>query len=451
MRHGTYTVPTLPGGTVTNHCYHGISQLLTMDGAAHHPDANVALGVINDAALLVNADGRVAWVGPRSEMPEAESSTDLGGVLALPGFVDAHTHVVFAGDRTGDFVARCAGETYQQIAARGGGIRLTVNATRAASLDELIALALPRLQELLAHGVTTIEVKSGYGLNVADELRMLEAIARLQEMGPWRLIPTLLAAHIVPDEFRDDRASYIQLVNNELLPEVARRGLARHVDVFCDTGAFTLDETLSILGRARSLGFGLKVHAEQLSHTGASGAAAALGAVSADHLEHISPQDIAAMAESGTTAVLMPAVALFLGEDHRAPARALLDAGVPVALATDCNPGSCPTRHLPLVASLGCTWLGMAPHEALHGITRSAALAVGLDDGTGTLTPGAPADFITSQLPSWQHIPYRFGHNPIQEVFIAGCRVLSRMKPDFGEELDVPRHCREDPQGEPPC
>ncbi|MGB0591261.1 MAG: imidazolonepropionase [Myxococcota bacterium] len=436
---------------MTHHCYHGISQLLTMGGAANAQSAEEALGVIEDAALVVDATGHVTWVGPGAEKPTTETDTDLGGALVMPGFVDAHTHVVFAGDRTGDFTARCAGETYQEIAARGGGIRLTVNATRSASLEELVTLALPRLQELLEHGVTTVEVKSGYGLSVADELRMLEAIAQLDTMGPWRLIPTLLAAHIIPDEFKGDREGYVALVNDELLPEVARRGLARHVDVFCDTGAFTLTETLSILERGRALGLGLKVHAEQLTHTGASGAAAALGAVSADHLEHIAPQDISAMAKSGTAAVLMPAVALFLGEEHRAPARALLEAGVPVALATDCNPGSCPTRHLPLVASLGCTWLGMAPHEALHGITRAAAHAVGLDDGTGTLTPGAPADFITSMLPSWQHLPYRFGHNPIQDVFIAGRRVLSRLQPGYGEELDVLHHCQEDPQGESPC
>jgi imidazolonepropionase len=436
---------------VNDHCYHGISQLLTMGGSANDPSADVALGVINDAAITVSSEGRVTWVGAHAERPRTESSTDLGGVVVLPGFVDAHTHVVFAGDRTGDFVARCAGESYPQIAARGGGIRLTVEATRAASIDELVALALPRLEELLSHGVTTIEVKSGYGLNVASELRMLEAIARLQSLGPWRLIPTLLAAHIVPDEYREDRAGYVRMINEELLPEVARRDLASHVDVFCDTGAFRLDETLSILERGRSLGLGLKVHAEQLTHTGASGAAAKLGAISADHLEHIEPDDIAAMAASGTTAVLVPAVALFLGEDHRAPARALLEAGVSVALATDCNPGSCPTRHLPLVASLGCTWLGMAPHEALHGITRAAARAVGLHDGTGTLTPGGPADFITTELPSWQHIPYRFGHNPIQDVFIAGRRVLSRSKLWRAKELDVMQHSREDFPGDSPC
>ena len=414
---------------VTNRCYTGIRQLLTMAGRAGDPNPEAALGVIEDAALRVDAQGRVAWAGPSRELDTSDEPVDLGGVVVLPGFVDAHTHVVFAGDRTGDFAARCAGETYEQIAARGGGIRLTVRATRAASIDELVELTLPRLRALLAHGVTTVEVKSGYGLAVADELRILEAIEQLQHLGPWRLIPTLLAAHIVPDEFVHDRAGYVSLINEELLPEVARRGLAAHVDVFCDAGAFTLDETLSILRCGRDHGLGLKVHAEQLTHTGISGAAARLGAVSADHLEHVDDADIEAMADGGTCAVLMPAVALFLGLDHRAPARRLMDAGVQVALATDCNPGSCPTTHLPLVASLGCSWLGMQPHEALHGVTRAAAAAVGLSDGTGTLVPGAPADFLACPLPSWRHIPYRFGNNPVRDVFIGGQRVLSRPYP----------------------
>ncbi|MDP6946496.1 MAG: amidohydrolase family protein, partial [Myxococcota bacterium] len=277
------------------------------------------------------------------------------------------------------------------------------------------------------------------GLSVGDELRILEAIERLQALGPWRLIPTLLAAHIVPDEFVNDRAGYVRLINEELLPEVARRGLARHVDVFCDTGAFTVDETLSILACGRDHGLGLKVHAEQLTHTGISGEAARLGAVSADHLEHISDDDIESMAAAGTCAVLVPAVALFLGLSERAPARRLMSAGVPVALATDCNPGSCPSTHLPLVASLGCTWLGMQPHEALHGITRIAAAAVGLSDGTGTLLPGAPADFVVCDVPGWRHIPYRLGSNPIRDIFIAGQHVLSRSYSSPGEELDV-RH-----------
>ncbi len=436
---------------MTTHYFRGIRQLLTMSGAPSDPVPERSLGLIEDAAFSVNAQGRVAWVGKECEVPPEAPSTHLGGAIVLPGFVDAHTHSVFAGDRTKDFAARCAGESYQDIAARGGGIRLTVKATREASLEALVDLAKPRLEELLAHGVTSIEVKSGYGLSLADEIRMLEAIDLLQNEGPWTLIPTLLAAHIVPDEFRDRRAAYVDMITTELMPEVATRGLAQHVDVFCDTGAFSLDETITILERGRELGFGLKVHAEQLTHSGASGAAARLGAVSADHLEHIQESDIRAMAAAGTSAVLMPAVAIFLGEDHRAPARALLSAGIPVALATDCNPGSCPTRHLPMVASLGCTWLGMTPNEALHGITCSAAQALGLEAGSGTLTPGAAADFVTTYLPSWQHVPYRFGHNPIQDVFIAGRHVLSRPKPICGEELDVLHSCREDLSGESPC
>lgn len=422
------TAPVAPDqGTST--VFVGIRELVTMTGpratgAAHDPEA--ALGIVSDAAVVCGHDGRVTWVGPRQELPEVsagQQTIDLGDRVVLPGLVDCHTHVVFAGDRTHDYEARCAGVSYQEIARRGGGIRLTVGATRRASVDQLVDLTRGRLQELIRHGVTTIEIKSGYGLSVESELRILEVVARLAAEGPWRLVPTLLAAHIVPDEFAHDRGAYVRLVCDELMPEVVSRGLARNVDVFCDVGAFTLDETLTILERGRSLGLGLKVHAEQLTHSGASGAAARLGALSADHLEHIGQEDIAAMAGGGTAAVLLPGAAIFLGESHRAPARRLIDAGVRVALSTDCNPGTCPSTHLMLMATLGCSWLGLTPHEALLGITREAAAACGLDDGTGTVRPGSPCDLVACDVPHWRHIPYRMGLDPVAMVFVGGERV----------------------------
>ncbi len=413
----------------------GLSELLTMDaslarsGATAVQDAGErALGLLRDAAVLAGDDGRVAWVGAASDAPRrpGQRVVDLQGAVVLPGLVDAHTHLVYAGDRTQDFAARCAGESYEAVAARGGGIRLTVRATRAASRDELVELARPRLLDLVAHGVTTVEIKSGYGLTVADELKCLEVARRLADEGLARIVPTVLGAHIVPDEFKGDRGAYVRLVTDELLPEAARLRLARHVDVFCETGAFSLDETLRILDRGRELGFGLKVHAEQLTRTGAAAAAARLGAVSADHLERAEDEDIAAMAEHGTVAVLLPGAAVFLGARDRAPARRLLDAGVPVALSTDCNPGTCPSRHLPLMATLGCVYLGLAPHEALLGITRHAARALGLTDGTGTLAPGAPCDLAVCEAPGWRHIPYLMGHNPVRETWVAARQVHAR-------------------------
>ena len=409
------------------HVYRDISELVTMDPPSDPPaDGGDGLGLVRDAAFFVR-DGRVAWYGPATELPEQAASaatTSLEGRAVLPGLVDPHTHLVYAGDRTGDFEARCSGQSYEAIAAAGGGIRLTVRETRAASLDTLVEAALPRLNDLLRHGVTTVEIKSGYGLTVADELKLLEAAARLDQASPCRVVSTVLGAHVVPDAFRQDRAGYLSLLHDELLPEVAARGLARFVDVFCDVGAFSLDETLSILERGRELGFALKVHAEQLTHTGASGAAARLGAVSADHLEQVSAADIDALAAAGTVAVLLPGAGLFLGAGARPPARALIAAGVQVALATDCNPGTCPTRNLPLIVTLGCCLLGLTPAEALQGVTVAAAAALGLDDGRGSLAVGAPADFVQLSVDRWRHLPYELGMNPVRAVWVAGQRAI---------------------------
>ena len=398
-------------------------------------DATVAaaertLGVVPDAAILADAAGRIVWVGPAGAepagLPPWEETVDLGGAVVLPGLVDAHTHTVFAGDRARDFALRASGVPYEEVARRGGGIRLTVRATRAASVDELVELARPRLAAFAGHGVTTVEIKSGYGLTTADELKMLEAAARLADEGPCRVVPTVLAAHIVPDELSHDRAAYVRLITGEILPEAASRGLARQVDAFCDVGAFTLDETLTVLACGLELGLAVKVHAEQLTWTGASGAAAQLGAVSADHLEHVTDSDISAMSAHGTVAVLLPGAAICLGGASKPPARRLADAGVAVALSTDCNPGSSPTLHLPLMASLGCTWLGLRPEEALAGVTRHAARALGLDDGTGTLARGAPCDLAVCDVPSWVHVVYGLGHLPVRETWVGGVCVARR-------------------------
>ncbi len=368
------------------------------------------LGVIEDAALVV-ADGRVVWLGPRAACPEGGDIVDLGGHVVLPGLVDCHTHLVFAGDRAADFEARCRGESYQSIAARGGGIRTTVAATREASRETLIALAQPRLAALLQAGVTTVEVKSGYGLSLAAELTQIE-VARA--LGPQRIVPTLLI-HIVPDEYLDDRAAWVHIVCDELIPQAVG---VHAVDVFCDVGAFTAAESEVILRAAKANGLGIKAHVEQLSATGFGATAAALGALSLEHLEHADDTTIAAMAKSGTVAVLLPTASLFLGDARRPPVAAFRAANVPMAVATDLNPGSSPTFDPWLAATLACTWYGLTPAEALLGLTTVAARALAVE--AGTLTVGGHADFIVARGKRWQELLYGLGHRPIAATYLAG-------------------------------
>jgi imidazolonepropionase len=405
----------------------GIRELLTFEpGLARSENEPQTLGLIRDATLEIDGQGRIARIARADEAgaaPEGTREIDLGGAVVLPGLLDCHTHLVYAGVRTVDFSARTEGLSYEEVARRGGGIRTTVAATRAATVGELLVGTRARLAELARHGVTTVEIKTGYGLEVEQEIRLLEVIGRLREEGPLRVEPTLLALHALPDRFRNDREGYLRQVLEELLPEAARRRLARFVDVFCDEGAFRVDESLAVLERARDLGFLLKAHAEQLTHTGIARRAAELGATSVDHLEAIAPEDIPFLRDAGTTAVLLPGAAIYLGGRARAPARALLDGGVSVALSTDSNPGSCPTTHLPLQATLGCTWLGMRPEEALLGLTRSAARALALGDGRGRLAPGAPADLAISRLASWREIPYWLAGVPFHETWVGGRRV----------------------------
>jgi len=405
----------------------GISQLVTSDGPLQARVDEDWLGVIEDAAVVAGDDGRIAWLGRRAELPGSYAGAtrvDLQGRAVLPGLVECHTHLVFAGDRTRDFAERCAGVSYEAIAARGGGIQTTVDATRAADTAELVRLGLARCTELLRHGVTTVEIKSGYGLSYNDELKLLEAIAAIAERTPQRVVATCLAAHVVPREHRANRAAYVAMVVDQLLPEVARRGLASFVDVFCETGAFSLAEMLAIFERARELGLGIKVHAEQLSRTGAAATAAGLGAVSADHVEFVTADDAAAMARAGTVAVLLPGAALFLGGAHRPPVSVLREAGVPMALSTDLNPGTSPTAHLPLMTTLGCAWLGLSPAEAIAGVTAQAARALALTDGTGSLRLGGPADFVVTTWPNWRRLPYEMAARGVAEVWIGGRKRL---------------------------
>lgn len=379
------------------------------------------LVVIFDGAVVVR-DAAIAWVGPTAELPPLADDTqylDAAGQTVLPGFIDSHTHLLFAGTRADEFEQRLQGRTYQEIAARGGGINATVRRVREASRDELKALARPRLERLLQFGVTTVEVKSGYGLTLADELKCLEAIADLNVEGPLELVPTFLGAHDVPPEFRSDRASYLRLVTDEMLPEVARCGLARFCDVFCEKGVFDLQESERILSRARGLGLGLRLHADELTPLGGAELAVRLQAASADHLLCITEAGIDALAGSSTVATLLPGTAFFLGVNY-APARRLIEGGAAVALASDCNPGTCPTENLPLVGAMACTQMKMQPAEAITAVTLNAAAALQCGGRLGSIEVGKQADLILANVPDYRHLFYHFGINHVTSVIKRG-------------------------------
>jgi imidazolonepropionase len=383
-------------------------------------------GVIEDGALILR-DGRIDWLGRTADLPLVSANAevlDLAGKVVLPGLVDSHTHLIFAGSREDEFEQRLQGLSYQEISAQGGGIASTVRQVRRASRDELKALARPRLGRFLRFGVTTVEVKSGYGLTPADELKCLEAIADLNEEGPCELVPTFLGAHAVPPEFRDDRAGYLRLLRDDMLPEVARGRLAEFCDVFCETGVFSLEESEHILSRAKSLGLRLKVHADELTPLGGAELAARLGAASADHLLCVSDAGIDALAASGTVATLLPGTAFFLGLDF-APARRLIERGAVVALASDCNPGTCPTENLPLVGAMACTQMGLLPGEALTALTLNAAAALGRADRIGSLAPGKQADLVVCSVPDYRQLFYHFGVSHVWRVFKRGRVVVA--------------------------
>jgi imidazolonepropionase len=379
------------------------------------------------------AGGRVVRVGPEADLAREVTLApggrrlDARGGVVVPGFVDAHTHLLFAGSRVAEFERRAQGATYQQIAAEGGGIRATVRATRAASLEDLVAVGRARLDLLLSLGTTTVEVKSGYGLDVETEIRTLEATARLAREHPVGVVPTCLGAHELPDEYRDRREAFVALVRDELLPEVARRRLARFADVFCEQGVFTAAETRALLTRARDLGLGVRLHADEFADTGGASLAAELAASSADHLLFASDEGLDRMVEAGVVMTALPTTALFLRVGRFARARRVLDRGGTVALATDWNPGTSMTPSLPLATTLACTQMGLTPAEALAAITRGGAASLGLDD-VGRLEPGMRADLVVLDLPDYRALPYFFGVNHVAAVVKDG-RVVREGQP----------------------
>jgi len=386
------------------------------------------LEVLSDAAVLIDGE-RIAWVGPRREARDLHSAirnpqsaiveVEVAGVL-FPGFVDCHTHAVFGAPRLDDQERRALGMDYKTIAAAGGGILESVRDVRARSESELAALTRARLGALLAHGATTIEVKSGYGLDCETELRQLRVIARLAGAQPATLVPTFLGAHEVPPEFRDRRADYVRLVCEEMIPAVARERLAVACDVFCEPGVFSVAEARTVLAAARRHGLAVKLHADELDGSGGAELAVEVGALSADHLAGVSPAGIRALAASETVAVLLPATLLFLGGRSQAPARRLLDAGAALALATDLNPGSSPTLSLPLVMALAVSQLGLRHAEAVNAVTVNAAAALGMVADRGQLAPGFRADLAVCDVADWREVAYWMGGNAVTAVWTGG-------------------------------
>jgi len=368
-------------------------------------DREGLLGLIEDAAIVVN-DSVVSWAGSEADLPNDlpdMPELDCEGRAVVPGFVDAHTHLVFAGDRSIEFGLRMEGASYEELLAAGGGIRATVRMTRAATDDELFDQSRRRAERMLAAGTTTAEVKSGYGLDLATEVRMLETVQRLDAALPIDLVPTFLGAHVVPAEYADDRSSYVALVAGDMLDACAP--LARFCDVFSDDVAFTVEETRTILTAAAERGLAARIHADQLSRSGGAALAAELGAASADHLDHATNTDLGALAAAGTSAVLLPAVSLTMRLPYP-EGRTVWDAGLIVALGTDCNPGSAYVETMPFVIALAVFEMGLTPDEALWAATRGSALSLN-ESEKGRLTAGSEADLVALDADSHVHIPYR--------------------------------------------
>ena len=381
--------------------------------------------VLHDAAVLLEGD-RIAAVGPYKDLRRGTGNEQRGGEVVevagvlFPGFVDCHTHAVFGAPRLEDHERRALGEDYKTVAARGGGILQSVRDVRARSESELVALMRGRVRALLAHGSTTIEVKSGYGLDSATELKQLRAIRETATTERATLVPTFLGAHEVPPEFRDRRADYVRLVCEEMIPAVAREHLATACDVFCEPGVFDVAETRTILTAAQGHGLALKLHADELEGSGGAELAAALGARSADHLAAISDTGVRALAASDTVAVLLPATMVFLGKRTQAPARRLVEAGAAVALATDFNPGSSPTVSLPLVMALGVSQLGLRYAEVVSAVTVNAAAALGLATDRGQIAPGFRADLVCCGVSDWREVAYWMGEQLVTAVWTGG-------------------------------
>ena len=401
---------------------HSAGQLLTLTSPGPKVGPAMSdLGLIEDGALAIK-DGRIALVGKGKEVRaqvEARKEVDASGRVVMPGFVDPHTHLIFAGSRADEFEMRLKGATYLEIMAAGGGIMSTVRATRQASMEELVAQSRRRLDRMLAYGTTTAEVKTGYGLNTAQELKMLEAIKSLDETHPVDLVATFLGAHAIPQEYKGRSEEYVDRVVEEMLPQAAREG-ASFCDVFCDEGAFTLAQSRRVLEAAKALSLGLKIHTDEFKTLGGAALAAELGATSADHLICTPEEELRLLAEAGTIAVLLPGTPFGLGEERYAPARRMIILGVPVALGTDLNPGTCWCESMQFVIALAARKMGMTPAETLVASTLNAAYALGKGAEVGSLEVGKKANILILETSDYRDLAYRLGGNLVASVFKGG-------------------------------
>jgi len=406
-----------------------ISQLVTLSG----PDRPrtgpemLDLSIIEDGVLIVR-NGRIVATGPRDVIliPVDAEVIDAGGRIVLPGFVDAHTHPVFGGNRAAEFEMRASGMTYREIASRGGGINSTVEMTRRASENELLEAGREYARWFLRNGTTTIEAKSGYGLSLDDELKLLRVIRRLDSEDGPACVPTFLGAHTTPPEFKGRTDRYVDLVVNEMIPRVAAEELAEYCDVFCEEGAFSIDQSRRILTAARKAGMRLRVHADQLTRGEGALLAAELGAATADHLEYSDATAISALKSAGVQPVLLPASVLMIGSERYPDARAMIDAGLAVVVATDFNPGSSPVPSMPLALSLASTRMKMTPAESITAATINAAYSLGRGDSIGSLEPGKDADFVIHDCNDYRELPYFTGIEHALSVFRRGVPVFSR-------------------------
>lgn len=410
----------------------GCSQLVTLAGPARPrvgPELR-DLGVISNGAMLVDED-RIVAVAVAAEIerqiPSNCEIVDAAGRVVLPGFIDAHTHPVFAGNRADEFELRATGATYEQIAAKGGGIRSTVRRTRAASEGELLEAASRYANWFVRCGTTTIEAKSGYGLSLDSELKLLRVIRRLNDAGPLRYVPTFLGAHEVPDEYRDRRDEYLALVTNEMIPSVARENLAVYCDIFCEPTVFSVEEARRVMTAARAAGLGIRMHVDQLTNSGGATFAAELRATTADHLEHTDAAGIEALREASVQPVLLPGSVYALGSNRYPHARAMINAGLAVVLATDFNPGSSPTPSMLMILSLAVTHMNMTAAEAITAATINAAYSLGRGAEIGSLEPGKQADFVIYDCADYRELPYFFGIEHASSVY-AGGRCVYRRK-----------------------
>ena len=407
---------------------YGASQVLTLasPGGPKRGTGMAELGIVPNGAVAVR-DRRILDVGPSEELEhkiQATRTLYAGGYVVMPGFVDPHTHLVWAGERADEFEMRVAGASYMEIMAAGGGIMNTVRRTRAASVEDLVAETEPRLERMVAHGTTTVEIKTGYGLNTRDELKQLEAIRRLGERSPATIVPTFLGAHAVPAEFKGRVEEYVDLVVEEMLPAAAAAEAGAEgslfCDVFCEEGAFSLDQSRRVLEAADKLGFRLKIHVDEFESLGGTQLAVELGATSADHLVCTPADEIELLARSDTIGVALPGTPFGLGHHDYTPAREIIDGGGVLALATDCNPGTCWCESMQFMLALACRYMSMTPAEAISAATINAAHAVGLGTEVGSLEAGKRADILLVGVPSYQHLGYRFGTNLVQGVLLAG-------------------------------